>query len=489
MDMHQAISARFLQGQIMEPFKFTKSKINELPPAPKGRQNEYYDSHVRGLRLRVGASGLKTFYAVRKVKGKFIRTALGRFPEISVEQARTIALETLGGIGATGKNPNEIKREAERANVTLREAMELYIETRGDRLKETTANQYRRLLTNFSGDWLDRPIAKISRDDTQSRHKAITEGSVWFGTELSKLRKGVGSGSKAQADLWGRALRAVYNFSYDNYRDDQGIKLLPDPPTIALSTKRQWHGLVRKNTRIRNHELGRWLRAVNDVREEAELDRDDHIAAICDALDMALFTGLRRGEVFGLEWDRVNIDGGYFWIDKTKNGEPLELPLTNTLLIILSRRDKYKLDKNNYVFPTAKGGRITDPRRAIKRIIEKTKNGENINEKPIEFTCHDARRTFATLAELSGVGTYILKRLMNHKSARNYKSSDQTQGYLIFPVEELLEPAQIIEKKILKEAGIISSSRDTNVELIDDLSPEEKEKVLKFIYDLKRGNK
>lgn len=78
---------------------------------------------------------------------------------------------------------------------------------------------------------------------------------------------------------------------------------------------------------------------------------------------------------------------------------------------------------------------------------------------------------------------------MNHKSARNYKSSDQTQGYLIFPVEELLEPAQIIEKKILKEAGIISSSRDTNVELIDDLSPEEKEKVLKFIYDLKRGNK
>lgn len=140
-------------------------------------------------------------------------------------------------------------------------------------------------------------------------------------------------------------------------------------------------------------------------------------------------------------------------------------------------------------FPPQKGGRITDPRRAIKRIIEKTKNGENINEKPIEFTCHDARRTFATLAELSGVGTYILKRLMNHKSARNYKSSDQTQGYLIFPVEELLEPAQIIEKKILKEAGIISSSRGTNVELIDDLSPEEKEKVLKFIYDLKRGNK
>jgi len=458
----------------MEPFKFTKSKISDLPAAPKGRQDEYFDSHVRGLRLRVGATGLKTFYAVRKVKGKFIRTALGRFPEISVEQARTMALEALGGIGATGKNPNETKKEAQRANVSLRDAMELYIKTRGDRLKEATANQYRRLLANFSGDWLDRPIAKISRDDTQNRHKAITEGSVWFGTELSKLRKGVGTGSKAQADLWGRALRAVYNFAYDNYRGNDGVKLLPEPPTIALSTKRQWHGLVRKNTRIRNHELGRWFRAVKAVREEAEINRDDYIAAICDALDMALFTGLRRGEVFGLEWERVNIDGRYFWIDKTKNGEPLELPLTNTLLSIIKRRLKYRNDGDIYVFTAAKGGKITDPRRAIDKIVDKTKEFATDGEKPIEFTCHDARRTFATLAELSGVGTYVLKCLMNHKTGR---TSDVTQGYITLPVEELMEPATKIEMNILRIAGM--ESIKTGVEsILESLTEDDKKYLL-----------
>lgn len=335
----------------MEPFKFTKSKLSELPAAQKGRQDEYYDNHVRGLRLRVGATGLKTFYAVRKVKGKFIRTALGRFPEISVEQARTMALETLGGIGATGKNPNETRKETQQANVTLSEALELYIETRGGRLKVTTANQYRRLLTNFSGDWLNRPIAKISRDDTQSRHKAITEGSVWFGAELAKLRKGVGAGSKAQADLWGRALRAVYNFAYDNYRDNLGNKILPEPPTIALSTKRQWHGLARKNTRIRNNELGRWIKAVDEVRKEAISNRDDQTVSTCDALDMALFTGLRRSEVLGLEWCRVNRSGGYFWVDKTKNGERLELPITKTLMNIFNRRENYRKSGCDYVFP------------------------------------------------------------------------------------------------------------------------------------------
>lgn len=458
----------------MEPFKFTKSKISELPAAPKGRQDEYFDSHVKGLRLRVGASGLKTFYAVRKIKGKFIRTSLGRFPEISVEQARTMALETLGGIGTTGKNPNETKKEAQMANVSLRDAMELYIKTRGDRLKEATANQYRRLLSNFSGDWLDKPIAKISRDETQHRHKAITDGTVWFGSDLSKLRKGVGTGSKAQADLWGRALRAVYNFSYDNYRDKDGLKLLPESPTIALSTKRQWHGLVRKNTRIRNHDLGRWLNAVKAVREDAEFYRDDHIAAICDALDMALFTGLRRGEVFGLEWKRVNIDGRYFWIDKTKNGDPLELPLTNTLLSILNRRLKYKSDNDIYVFAAAKGGKITDPRRAIDKIIEKTKELAGDGEIPIEFTCHDARRTFATLAELSGVGTYILKCLMNHRTGR---TSDVTQGYITLPVEELMEPAARIERKILHEAGMDKNITDAK-KLLETLSDTEKASLL-----------
>lgn len=472
--IHQAISARFLKGENVEPFKFTKSKINELPPAQKGKQEEYFDSHVRGLRLRVGASGRKTFYAVRKASGKFIRTALGRFPEMSVEEARVAALETLGGIGSTGKNPNETKRERKAANVTLRDAMELYIKTRGDRLKETTANQYRRVLGNFSGDWLDRAIANISRDDTQSRHKAITEGSAWFGDERSKLRKGVGAGSKAQADLWGRALRAVYNFAYDNYRDESGAKLLPEPPTIALSTKRQWHGLKRKNTRIRNHELGRWLRAVEAVREEAEYNRDDHVAAICDALNMALFTGLRRGEVFGLEWARVNIKGGYFWIDKTKNGDPLELPLTDTLLTILERRQQYKDDNTNYVFSACKGGIITDPRRAIDKIIEKTTTGDNKGEKPINFTCHDARRTFGSVAELAGVGSYILKRLMNHRA---YRSADVTQGYLHFSADELREPAILIETKILTATGFFTE-RNKISSIIESLSDSERMELL-----------
>lgn len=182
--------------------------------------------------------------------------------------------------------------------------------------------------------------------------------------------------------------------------------------------------------------------------------------SVCDALDLALFTGLRRSEVFGLEWDRVKTSGRYFWIDKTKNGDPLELPITDTLYAIFERRKAVRSDNNPYVFPAAQGGIITDPRRVIEQISEATV--QNGAESPIAFSCHDARRTFGSIAELVGVGSYILKRLMNHKTMR---SADVTQGYLHFSADELLEPAAKIEHAILEHARLAEKNTDIDKQL------------------------
>ncbi|WP_208951722.1 site-specific integrase [Rahnella sp. ChDrAdgB13] len=466
----------------MEPFKFTKLKLLDLPLPPVGTQAEYRDSHVKGLRIRVGNSGKKTFCVVRKANNKFIRTSLGTFPELSVEMARTLALEKLGRISVTGQNPNDVKRDQIAAKARLGEALELYVKTRGGRLKPTTARQYRRTLSNFSGDWLERPIAEISRDDVQARHNAITEGTVWFGGDLSKMRAGVAGGSRAQADLWGRALRAICNFACDNYRTTEGVRLLPEPPTTVLSSKRQWHGISRKNTHIRSHDLARWLAAVESVRAWAMDSREDHIVACCDALEMALYTGLRRGEVFQLEWSRVDFHGRFFWIDKTKNGHPLELPTTETLMKIFKRRLAYRTDGQKLVFPSVKGGVITDPRRAIDLISKSTVPDINPdNLKAIKFKCHDTRRTFATIAGLAGLSSYVLKRLMNH---RTDKSADVTLGYSHFCSEELRDAAERIEKYILNTN--IDSDEGRINKVISDMSNAQKRIILeKLLTELK----
>ncbi|UYJ97966.1 integrase family protein [Yersinia enterocolitica] len=469
----------------MNHFKFTKASIAALPPDPAGGRLEYRDTAVNGLILRVGASGVKSFCISRKRNGKFIRATLGRFPDLSIENARAKALELLGEVATNGKNPNDVRRVHAMSKVTLEDAIQTYIDNRGHRLKPVTAKQYRSILGNFSGDWMKQPMVNISRERVEARHKAVTQGSVWFGKDKSLLRAGVGSGSRAQADLWARALRAVYRFSYDHYRDEEGKTLLPDPPTMVLSTKRQWHGTVRKTERIRTYDLGRWLSAVDQVRNISADERDDVALSVCDAIEMALFTGLRKSEVFNLTWDRVNVGGRFFWIDTTKNGDPLELPITDTLLNLFRRRLKLKLGEQHYVFPGQKGI-ITEPRRIIARITEATIPSPNPDGLlPIPFKWHDARRTFGTVAELVGVGSYILKRLMNHRTLR---SADVTQGYLHFGADELQEPARKVERAILEHAGLIEKADGINAHLLAALANMSDEEKRRLLFSLSESN-
>ncbi|BBN75813.1 integrase family protein [Salmonella enterica subsp. enterica] len=461
----------------MDSFNFTKKAIAELPPAPAGKQVEYADTGVVGLRVRVGATGIKAFCIARYRDKKFIRATLGRFPDMTVDMARAKAMEMLGAVAKDGRNPNESRREDKNRLITLADALAEYLKSRAQRIKQTTIDQYQGILTNFSGDWLKTPLVAIDRERVEARHKAITDGGVWFGDKPQ--RAGVANGSKAQADLWARVLRAVYRYSHDHYRDNDGNRLLPDPPTMVLSTKRKWHGTTRKTSRIRNNELSRWLGAVDAVRQHSTNIRDDFAVSVCDALDVALFTGLRRAEVFGLEWDRVKVSGRYFWIDKTKNGDPLELPITDTLYAIFERRKAARVDNNPYVFPAAQGGIITDPRRVIDQISQAT--AQNGAESPIAFTCHDARRTFGSVAELVGVGSYILKRLMNHKTMR---SADVTQGYLHFSADELQDPARKIERAILEHAGLVAKAGGLDNQLLVVMGTMTDEEKRRMLFDI-----
>ncbi|MGH1389789.1 MAG: Arm DNA-binding domain-containing protein, partial [Aeromonas jandaei] len=74
--------------------KFTKKELEKLPIPETGRV-EYHDTEVNGLRLRITQTGVKTFSLAKSQGGKFIRVTIGRFPAVSVEQARNKALDLL----------------------------------------------------------------------------------------------------------------------------------------------------------------------------------------------------------------------------------------------------------------------------------------------------------------------------------------------------------------------------------------------------------
>ena len=92
---------------------------------------------------------------------------------------------------------------------------------------------------------------------------------------------------------------------------------------------------------------------------------------------------------------------------------------------------------SEYVFPgSGKGGYIVEPRKQMAKVTEAS---------GVNFTIHDLRRTFITIAESLDISAYAVKRLVNHKM-----NNDVTAGYIISDVERLRKPMQLITDNLLK---------------------------------------
>ena len=124
---------------------FTKQHINNINP-PKLQENKrvasdtYHDKNHKGLILLVSNGGAKTFYLYTKVQGKPERIKIGRFPDITIEQARKLAHKHKGEI-VQGINPNK-KKNILRNEATLKEFFELYIQRHaiGHKSKKTVGS-------------------------------------------------------------------------------------------------------------------------------------------------------------------------------------------------------------------------------------------------------------------------------------------------------------------------------------------------------------
>lgn len=80
---------------------------------------------------------------------------------------------------------------------------------------------------------------------------------------------------------------------------------------------------------------------------------------------------------------------------------------------------------------------MDDPQKQMKKVIELS---------GVQFTPHDLRRTFITIAESLDISAYALKRLANHKM-----TSDVTAGYIIGDAERLRIPMQQVTDYLKKQ--------------------------------------
>ncbi|MER0203906.1 MAG: DUF4102 domain-containing protein [Nitrosomonas sp.] len=93
-------------------FNFTKADIDSLPIPEHGKRDTYQDTKASGLQLRVSHTGVKTFSVFKRIKcGEPERITLGRYPDMTIDQARRKTMEINLSI-SDGNNPAEVKRNA-----------------------------------------------------------------------------------------------------------------------------------------------------------------------------------------------------------------------------------------------------------------------------------------------------------------------------------------------------------------------------------------
>ena len=139
------------------------------------------------------------------------------------------------------------------------------------------------------------------------------------------------------------------------------------------------------------------------------------VAESCDpdlhaVMEVALGTGMRRGEIFGLKWDDVDFMDGYISVSRsrdiasgeigpTKNKQARRIQMSDRVAKVLERQ--YTVGDEGHVFKT-----YFDPTPRLQTIARESKI-------PV-ITFHDLRHTFATTCFERGMSPKWVSAMLGH---------------------------------------------------------------------------
>jgi integrase len=149
------------------------------------------------------------------------------------------------------------------------------------------------------------------------------------------------------------------------------------------------------------------IRYLSDDEEVRLLEALNNCTWLQNIVIFALHTGMRRGEIFNLQWFDVDMMRQAIKVRYTKSGKDRTIPMNQTVRGLLEGLPK----TSSYIFPSPKTGkRMIDLKR---KFDEARKKAEIVN---LRF--HDLRHTFATRMANAGVDIFTLAELLGHSDIR-----------------------------------------------------------------------
>jgi len=394
----------------MARINLTDAFVKALRCEPGRKVTEVRDADVRGLELRVTASGVKTWrlHYTRRSDGRRRAVSLGAYPALSLKAARSKAK----GLQAEIQN-EEIKADP------------------------ATGRQIRRQSQTFSevaDEWLDRHARpnkspRAVRDDISmlDRHirprigaMRVTEIAkrdvIWLLDEVA-AQPDARKGRKPDRKMTHRPNR-VFELLRAIFRWAIGRDLLTVDPTFGLAPP-----IRKEKPRERDlspDEIRRLWAALDKASVSRTLRGSEGNFPMTRptalAIRLALVTGQRIGEVARIAVSELAFnDVAPLWTipgDRTKNGQPNRVPLSPLALKLIAAASELA-GESAWLFPSPNGDGPIDAH-APTRALARARDAIGLDD----FRIHDLRRTAATrMAEL-GISPHTIAMILNHVSAR-----------------------------------------------------------------------
>jgi hypothetical protein len=157
----------------MKKQSFTKKTLSNIA-APETGRIYVHDGSEKGLSVYVTPNGAVTFFVRKRINGRDERIVIGRFPDISIEQARQKAMEIKSQV-ALGKDPSEDKKRL-RAEITFGEMFQEYMERYSKKQKRSWKFDEREV-NKFCSHWFTRKASHISRQEVQILHERVHDNN------------------------------------------------------------------------------------------------------------------------------------------------------------------------------------------------------------------------------------------------------------------------------------------------------------------------
>jgi len=354
----------------------SNSKLKIFLNKPQSKRFDLTDRD--GLAARISEHGRITFQYRYRYKGKSKRLSLGRFPDLTLAQARDKVPE-LRRLLNEGKNPSvELKRLAEPTGASLDDCVHAFLDRHVAKLRKETKKLYKYSLGKHALSAFDFPVEQVT----------IREWYQYF-DDIEDQYTGV-----IAQDILVR-LKTCMRFCIKRNIITSSTLLMIAPKDVGKAS-----------------EIGDRVVELEEIRTIwSTLDKSKCYPTTKNSIKLASLTAARLGEIRHMEIADIDLDKKIWTVQKqkSKTGKKIIRPLAPMAYAIIKWQITTFGELTTFVFPSGsyKKHICAQTINKLSRSIVKTKKMER-------WSCHDFRRSLSTILSSNRVELHVSEKMLGH---------------------------------------------------------------------------